>query len=136
MTRRLVVDASVLLKGYSPDRERHAAQAELLFDRIETEHVQVVAPELLVLEVVNVAARKWHLGESSLDILVRSLSDMNVDVHAVDARRVAAWTARGLTAYDAAYVAVAEAQGLPFLTDDEQIAEIATDIAIPLAEYA
>lgn len=132
---RLVVDASVVLKGYSPDRERHAEQAERLFDHIASEHVQIVAPELLLLEVVNIAAKKWHFGESSLDVLARSLRDMNVDVQPVDLSRVAAWAGRGLTAYDAAYLAVAEAGSLPFLTDDDHILGVATEVAVPLAEY-
>ena len=133
---RIVVDASVVLKGYSPERERHAEQAARLFDQIEAERVRIVAPELLLLEVVNIAARKWHFGESSLDVLARSLAGMPIEVEPVDMRRVAAWTGRGLTAYDAAYVAVAEERSLQLLTDDEQIRDIAAGTAIPLSAFA
>ena len=48
--------------------------------------------------------------------------------------RVACWTARGLTAYDSAYVAVAEALETRLITDDDLIVEIATEVAQPLAE--
>jgi predicted nucleic acid-binding protein len=48
--------------------------------------------------------------------------------------RVAHWTARGLTAYDGAYVAVAEEVGARLITDDGLIVEIAEEIAQPLAE--
>ncbi|HEX6489822.1 MAG TPA: hypothetical protein VF002_00455 [Gaiellaceae bacterium] len=39
-----------------------------------------------------------------------------------------------MTAYDAAYVAVAEAVGASLVTDDDLIIEIASEIAQPLAE--
>jgi predicted nucleic acid-binding protein len=48
--------------------------------------------------------------------------------------RVAHWTAQGLTAYDGAYVAVAEATGTRLVTDDDLIVEIAKGIAQPLAD--
>jgi len=48
--------------------------------------------------------------------------------------RVAYWTARGLTAYDAAYVAVAEADGTRLVTDDDLIVTVAGEIATALAK--
>jgi predicted nucleic acid-binding protein len=47
--------------------------------------------------------------------------------------RVAYWTARGLTAYDAAYVAVAEANKAPLVTDDDRIVAVADEVATALA---
>lgn len=38
----------------------------------------------------------------------------------------------GLTAYDAAYVALAEERAVPLLTDDETIVKVAGEIARPL----
>jgi len=48
--------------------------------------------------------------------------------------RVARWTARGLTAHDSAYLAVAEEVGTRLITDDDLIVETAEEIAQPLAE--
>ena len=50
-----------------------------------------------------------------------------------DLARVAHWTARGLTAYDAAYVAVAEANNVALVTDDDLIVATAGEIATALA---
>jgi predicted nucleic acid-binding protein len=46
---------------------------------------------------------------------------------------VARWAARGLTAYDAAYVALAEETGASLLTDDAAILAAAPDLTTSLA---
>jgi predicted nucleic acid-binding protein len=45
---------------------------------------------------------------------------------------VARWAAAGLTAYDAAYVAVAEQTGSPLITGDPEILRLAGAFATPL----
>jgi predicted nucleic acid-binding protein len=45
--------------------------------------------------------------------------------------RIASWTARGLTAYDATYVALAEERGIGLVTNDRQILALAEGIARP-----
>jgi predicted nucleic acid-binding protein len=49
---------------------------------------------------------------------------------------VARWTGRGLTAYDAAYVAVAEAEAVRLVTDDDLIVNVAPEISIALTSAA
>lgn len=46
---------------------------------------------------------------------------------------VASWTAAGLTAYDAAYVAVAEERGIQLVTDDRRIVTTAPALAVALS---
>ena len=43
------------------------------------------------------------------------------------------WTGRGLTAFDAAYVALAEQEAIRLVTDDEDMLAVAAAVAIPLA---
>jgi predicted nucleic acid-binding protein len=86
--------------------------------------------------VLDIAARKWQFTDAMLEVLARSLVDMGIDVRPVDIHRVASWSGQGLSAYDAAYVAVAEELGAPFLTDDAELIDVATDVALPLATYA
>ena len=47
---------------------------------------------------------------------------------------LANWVANGLTAYDAAYVAVAEQTGALLITDDRGILSVAADLTAPLAD--
>src|SRR5919198_308392 len=81
----------------------------------------VVVPALLFLELLNVAGRRWGWGELALGELAGALDDLLFEVAEPELAGVAAWVARGLTAYDAACVALAEERAVPLVTDDEAI---------------
>jgi predicted nucleic acid-binding protein len=129
-----VLDASVVIKWFRSDGERHVDPARVLRRSFEAGELIVFTPPLLRLEIVNVAGRRWRWDEAALVDLAASLDELGFEQTEPDLVRVARWTARGLTAYDGTYVAVAEAVGTPLITDDDLIVEIATEIAQPLAE--
>lgn len=119
-----VVDASVVLQWFrdepGSDEARALAREELL------------APPLLYLEVVNVAGRKWRWDEGALIELVDLLDRSGVILDEATLSGVVRWTARGLTAYDAAYVALAEERECRLVTADAGIVELVPGIAVPL----
>lgn len=86
-------------------------------------------PTLLFLEVLNVAARKWLWSEEELLDLMDTLREVPVIVRDPDLDGVAHWAGRGLTAYDASYVALAEELSTQLVTADRQILELAGDLA-------
>jgi predicted nucleic acid-binding protein len=92
-----------------------------------------MVPRLLFLELVNVAGRQWRWTEARLLDLVDRLERTRFDVAEPALERVALWTARGLTAYDATYVALADERGIPLITDDRQILALARGIAAPVS---
>ena len=63
--------------------------------------------------------------------LAERVQKSGFDVLEVDLARVATWVARGLTAYDASYVALAEQLEVPLATGDRLILELAPRIAVP-----
>jgi predicted nucleic acid-binding protein len=130
----VVLDAAVVIKWFSAHEERHADAAKALRAAYEAGELVVFAPPLLCLEIINVAGRRWHWDEAALLDLAVSLDDLGFELADPDLVRVAYWTARSLTAYDAAYVAVAEAQGTQLVTDDDLILEIAGEVARSLAD--
>ncbi len=74
-------------------------------------------------------------GEPELFELADALDELALDVAAEPMlRSVAAWTAQGLTAYDSAYVVLAEERGSYLLTDDQRVLNLAPDSARPLVE--
>jgi predicted nucleic acid-binding protein len=127
-----VLDASVVLKWFHSEGEGNVAEARELRGRFEAGDLYVLAPQLLWLEVVNVAARRWKWPGKQLDQLAETLPRLGFELVQPGLPRVAAWAARGLTAYDAAYVTVAEGAGVHLLTDDAEIVRLAPEIATAL----
>lgn len=89
----------------------------------------VVAPPLLLLEVLNVAAKRWRWSVDGVRAMGSDLRAIPFHFMEPDIRTVTEWVVAGLSAYDAAYVAVAETAGMPLLTLDEQILESAPGVA-------
>jgi predicted nucleic acid-binding protein len=130
----VVLDASVVLKWFHSEGERHLDAARSLRAEFEAGELLVFAPPLLRLELVNVAGRRWGWAESALVELALALGELGFEFVEPELERVAIWTARGLTAYDAAYVAIAEEHALRLVTDDERIVDVAGELATGLAD--
>jgi predicted nucleic acid-binding protein len=94
----------------------------------------VFAPSLLGFEILNVTGRRWGWQERALIELADSLNALGFELVEPELSRVARWTARGLTAYDAAYVALAEAAAIELVTDDDLILSVAPSVATRLAD--
>ena len=131
-----VLDASVVLKWFRMEGERHLAAARSLRAAFEAGELIVIAPSLLPLEILNVAARRWQWEEAALLELVTTLAEARFELRDPELDRVARWTGEGLTAYDAAYIAVAEAEAIPLFTDDDLIVQTAPQIATALGTIA
>jgi predicted nucleic acid-binding protein len=128
-----VLDSSVVLKWFDEHRSRHLEHALELLGRFEGGRLRVLAPTLLMLETINVAARQWRWSEEALLRFEKRLSTLGFELKEPEPEEVARWAAAGLTAYDAAYVAVAEQAGVPLITDDEEIVARAPGVAEALS---
>lgn len=131
--RTLVLDASVVLKWFAPSDEPGSGRARAIRDEYRDGRLEVVVPSLLWLEILNVAGRRWGWDEPALLELAGALGDLGFTVADPAPELVASWVARGLTAYDAAYVAVAEERGVPLVSDDRKVLAIAGGVARALA---
>ena len=131
--RDVVLDASVVLKWFRDKEERHVAQARAVRAAFEHGDLFVYAPPLLGLEIVNVAGRRWGWPHESLTRLASAIDELGFETVLPSLAEVARWTALGLTAYDAAYVGVAQALSIDLITDDELVLDIARGVAVPLS---
>jgi predicted nucleic acid-binding protein len=127
-----VLDASVVLKWFHSSGERHVELALGVRERFEAGELRVLAPQLLWLELMNVPARRWHWPRARLEQLATTLEQLGFEVLEPELPSVARWAATGLTAYDAAYVAIAEQAGAQLITDDERIVAAAPQLAAAL----
>lgn len=120
-----------MLKWFALE-QRGSEEARELRNEYEAGRLAVAVPALLFLELLNVAGRRWGWDEEALHELAGSLDDLLFEVAEPELQSIAPWVARGLTAYDAVYVALAEERGQPLVTDDQMIVAMASDFTRPL----
>lgn len=119
----LVVDASVVAPavadgGDDGHRYRQRLRGE-----------QLAAPDLLRVEVLSVLRRQHRLGgldAGQVTAAVEDLLDLGLDVYPTGPLLRRTWELRdNVTAYDACYVALAEALGCSLLTADARLSRAA-----------
>jgi predicted nucleic acid-binding protein len=116
----IVVDASALaaaLVDGGPDGQW--AQSELVKE-------DLAAPHLMPVEVANVLRRAALAGDLTADVAALAHDDLvrlRVDLFTYEPHASRIWELReNLTAYDAWYVALAEALGVALVTLDRRVA--------------
>lgn len=117
----IVVDASVLYSIVAEDGEN----AHHLRERLAPE--ELAAPHLVDVEVTSALRREHRTGRIGAERAAQALADLSL----LPLRRVGhtllldrIWALRDhLTAYDAAYVALAETLDAPLLTADARLAK-------------
>ncbi len=129
-----VLDASVVLRWFETRHDPGSAAARALRQSFVSGALVILAPTLLFLEVVNVAGRSWRWQQPALLELASTLQALRFEIRDPELRDIARWTARGLSAYDASYVALAESESLKLITDDGAILKIAPRISSPLVK--
>jgi predicted nucleic acid-binding protein len=127
-----VLDASVVLKWFRAIDEHNVEAARAVRARFEAGEMVVFAPPLLFIEILNIAGRRWHMPAPQLEQLASTLPNLGLQLIEPDLSVLARWISHGLTACDAAYVAVAEQTGAGLITDDREILRIAHDLSSAL----
>ncbi|MDJ1113777.1 type II toxin-antitoxin system VapC family toxin [Microbacterium dauci] len=116
----IVVDASVIVNGLADDE----VDGRIVRDRLASE--DMIAPALLDVEVLSVLRRKWLSGDiddARFDAAARDLVALPVQRYPmVPLVHRAVQLRSNLTAYDAMYVALAEAVGSTLVTGDRRLA--------------
>lgn len=130
--REAVLDASVVLKWFHQSGEAGSEEACRLRHAYEAGELFVFAPPLLFLEIMNVAGRRWGFSSSALMELATQVDRIGFELEEPGLEGVARWMGSGLTAYDAAYVALAETLDVRLVTDDDLIIRIAPNLVTPL----
>lgn len=118
-----VVDTSVTMAWCFEDET--TAETEAILNKLESE--QALVPALWILEVTNVllvAERRGRITEAQAARFIALLHalPLTVDLTPPDFETLLAAGARhGLSAYDAAYLALAEREGVPLATLDKAL---------------
>lgn len=118
----IVVDASAVL-----DLLLRAEGVEAIEERLLAPGTSLHAPHLLDLEVAQALRRFERTGELAPARARQALADLDIlplHRHPHDGLLGRIWELRhAMTAYDAAYVALAEGLGAPLVTRDRRLAQ-------------
>ena len=128
----IVIDASVLLKAYFRDEQGHAEAQELvkIYARGDC---SFIAPCLLIYEIINACSIAHRKGSIHLDLASQVMREMtSLEIQKMDVShlkdRIFEITCQfNLSAYDASYIALAEAQKCPFITGDAKLFRAASN---------
>ena len=119
----MIVDASVILSAFFPDEEQ--AQAQALIREHVTGRVTLVAPTLLLYEVTNAVVQAWRRGRISDELtgeILTSFEGLEITLRPVTWQQMLPFALRfDRSAYDAAYLALAEAGEQSLITADRRL---------------
>jgi len=122
---KVVVDASVVVKWFV--EEEYSKEALMLRDSYVDGAVDLIAPSLLCFEVVNALKYSGAFGEDELKEVLRALDDYQITLFDLEGgygeKAIEIAMRKGVTMYDAAYVALALLQDATLYTADENLLE-------------
>ncbi|MFN2220865.1 MAG: type II toxin-antitoxin system VapC family toxin [Anaerolineae bacterium] len=119
----MIVDASVILSAFFPDEAQDQAQA-LIREHVIGQ-IQLSAPALLLYEVTNAvlqAKRRERISDEQAHDILSSFEGLGIALEPVGWQQMLPLAVRfDRSAYDAAYLALAEATEQPLITGDARM---------------
>ena len=119
----MIVDASVVLSAFFPDEDQ--VQAQALIREHVIGRVELVAPTLLLYEVTNAvvqAQRRGRISDEQAGNVLTSFEGLRIALRPVTWQQILPLALRfDRSAYDAAYLALAEITEQPLITGDRRL---------------
>ncbi len=121
--KSIIVDASVVVKWFVI--EKYSEEARRLKEAYASGLVDLAAPSLLPYEVINALKYSGAFGEEELKGIAEILEDYQITLYElvgnVVYKAIELAMRRGITIYDAAYVALAYTLDTTLYTADERL---------------
>ncbi len=122
----IAIDSGVLLKAYFPDEDGHLEAQNFIGDYAKGK-VTLCAPSLIAYEIINaclVASRMARFPKEKAKELMSEMLGIEIDKKNIEMLkgRIFDISAKyGTSAYDGAYIAVAESMNASYLTADKKL---------------
>lgn len=115
-------------------REPIAAEIRIVIDRVRERGEAIIVPELFWLEVTNALVRRHRLGSDDVLAAMRDIDELGPRTVASHRGLVLLgidlMLAHGLSAYDASYLALVQAEDVHLLTADRRLGRAAGDRSV------
>jgi len=128
MIKSVVVDASILLKLFSREKESLVKETERFCSLIKLGKIQAFAPTFILVEMLNVLSITKRFTEEGVNNSLERVKRLGVtftDLNIADTDKLTDLCFRhNLTAYDALYLLLAMSLGLRVVTEDKKLLKI------------
>ena len=124
--KRIVIDASVVLKWFLADEE-YSQSALALLDKYVSFELEIGAPSLLDYEVLNglqIARKRGRIGQEKIMMAVEGFFGLEIElinISSVCPRIMLFSETYDLTVYDASYLGVADEERVELVTADRNL---------------
>lgn len=124
--KRIVIDASVVLKWYLTDEAYNNAALEIL-ERFVFQELQIMAPFLLEYEVLNglrIAGKRGRIEQKMLIMAAEGFLGLEIELKDMSStfEKVLYFSqVYDLTVYDSSYLSLASEEGVDLVTADEKL---------------
>ncbi len=129
---KIVIDASVVVKWFV--EEEYSRESLMIRDSLTGGLLDALAPPILHLEVLNALKYSGAFGEDELKEVAHILEDYQFSIRSLSGdyaeKTVEIAMRKGLTIYDASYVALAIIEGTSLYTADEKLLTKTQDLNI------
>ncbi|MCW5849621.1 MAG: type II toxin-antitoxin system VapC family toxin [Anaerolineae bacterium] len=116
----MIIDASVILAAFFPDEQQ--AEAQAVIGDYAAGRIALVAPSLLVYEVTNAiwqATRRGRITNEQAEAIMQAFEGIAILLEPVAWQPMMSLARQfGRSAYDAAYLALAQEKREPLVTGD------------------
>lgn len=116
----MIVDANIILRAFFPDEEQ--VQAHALIRNHVAGRVRLAAPTLILYEVTNAvvqAMRRGRITDQDGEAILTAFEGLGIELEPVTWQQILPLARQfDRSAYDAAYLALADRRGEPLVTGD------------------
>ena len=130
--RKVVVDASVAVKWFV--EEKYTREALMLRDSYREGLVDLIAPSILPHEVLNALKYSGAFGEDDLKEIAGILESLQITLYNLEGeyaiKTIEIAMRKGLTIYDASYIALAIVEGATLYTANEKMLKKTTALGV------
>lgn len=135
--RTAVLDTSVVIKWFHRENEEDVDKALLLRQAYLEGALNIIVPDLMFYEFGNFLRHNSGLKPGDQLASIRALWSLGMEIHPIDSilseRMVQLASRYGITAYDAAFVALSQSLSAPLITADRMLHEkLGNDHAVML----
>lgn len=128
---RYVIDASVAVKWYSKVEE-NAQKADALLNKYIGGECTLLAPSLICYELINALRFNPNLSEADVVRASEEFSRLEIELinfKEIQSEAISLAFEKGITIYDAVYVATSKVYATPLITADLKLYDKIKDLA-------